>query len=146
MIRFPTFVESDHSRGLCMVCRVLKDSLISGISGQVGNCNCNHSELLCLELTGKELPLLSGYTYSVHKREEKRRLHKKESVVRWVRSPLAAQPQQLKTMEWNLFESQLKHTAVRYQLFLETPHASWKGECLHKWQQTRIRKNVSLLP
>lgn len=98
VIRFPASAAADHSRGLGMVCRALKDCLISGISGQAGNCNCNHSELLCLELTSKQFPLLSGYTYSVSGRKEGT-LHKWESTIRWVRSALAVQPQQLHMME-----------------------------------------------
>ena len=154
MIRFPASVEADHSRGLCTVCRVLKDSIISSISGQVGNCNCNHSELLCLELTGKQFPLLSGYTYSVPKWVEEGRPHKRESTIRWVRSPLVPHPQQLNMMEWKpvWIAAEAHCQAVQQRCYslsailTETPYASWKGGCLHKWQQKRIRKNVSLLP
>lgn len=153
MIRLPASVEADRSRGLCMVCRVLKDSLISAISGQVGNCNCNRSELLCRELTGKQFPLLSGYTYSVPKWEEEGRLHKRQSRVRWVRSPLATQPQQLPMTEWEPVwtAAEARCQAVQQRcralsaILTQTPHDSCKGGCLHKWQQT-IRKNVSLLP
>lgn len=98
VIRFPASAEADHSRGLCTVRRVLKDSLISSISGQVGKCNCNHSEFLWLELTGKQFILLSGFTYSVGKWEGEGRLHKKEATVGWARSPLAPHPRQLNVM------------------------------------------------